>query len=1814
MYALIRRCRIGFVGMTVFLLPSSADAACGEACPGVWSELTAPAPGAITSIAYAPDGRLFVGLAANGLRVYEPSASGLYSWRSITQAAGGLGSNSVNCLAIFHRELWVGTEGAGISILDLDDDTWGSATVANSALPSDLVRRITAVVPADGPSAPRSEWEAWASTAAGAARYYTIVNPGPPPREMRLWQVIDQADGLIDPVVRDVAVQDISGTRYAWIATTGSLMRWDGDSLSDYTLSGGFHTASRMIVDGLNNLWCDGLQEVPVKGSDYVQLGVFRRYRVLTWRWELIDDIYGGDMSADPKGRVWFGNAGNSAVSSGAWMYDRGAMCVLKTPDVPLYSNNVKAVLGLGEMTYFGHQSSTRLTTYTPNWESYTAADVEGSGQQTATFVTPGMLFVGLGGGISWSDTDGATWSHDSLGGNTAVIQTLFPADGTLWVGTKTRGIYTLQLATRALSSHRAADGLASDDVRAIVRDRQDRIWAATSGGLALRANGYWLNLTTATSQLPSNDLRALTLDKLGRLWIGTYGAGIAIFDPEGLDDTAWSFMTTANGLPSNMVNGLARVGDSMWAATDAGVGHYATGLGLWVPHTAASGALPNDKATCVAGDRGFGRNVGRVWVGTEGGVALWENLTWTHYHPTNSKLGGDRILSLDADWGRLIVAAGNRLALRKNPPRRLGDFPPEIDSFTPAFGAPETTVTLNGNNFDARGPEFNSVFIGTAEAGSGSNEAPAAEIVSATTTQIVFKVPHLARSGKVRVLAHCMDDESAAVFEVRPRIDDVAPLRLGRGEYLVITGCGFSADGGVEFRVGNGAWRRPMVDSAWDTQKPDELRVRIEEGDTSGTVRIRTSRGYVTTSSDSVTITEVTVANVRIQQAIEGISLVWGKRTLVELSLQASGSGAHVEQGRLYWKLIDGTRRLGSIAYTAAPSGTAVPIDQGDPISQGVAFVAEFHSNRSGASAMFPLLLFNGVRIELRNRDVLVTALDLPASQFGFFDVGETLKFRCMAVWKDGGSLSWHDFWQRGIAAMLETARLFPQQDVIPYNHWLSYTPVHIVRSSVEIGENEDDALDAVDSHLDPAYDTIGVALVHPELYVQGSPPGVTPWSTCDTFGGGSLMSFNLDGTAGKTMAHEGGHACALVDSGATNYDDGNYNAGHSMYDDGMEHHEDGPGVAQPCDEHQNLTLYQAVVDQLGFHARIFRLDAGPPVRYSATACSTTNHGNSLMSYAGGRADGNCFFEPLDYTFLLSWFYYFYLHDVKKEEKGPGDRLHLRGNLLDAGGLRVTLSYVEAEGSGESPPDPRGAYKLIMSGAGGAALLEHPFRIATRSSEGPIRNPRFGLIVPFPAGTAKAEIRQDNVVRWSANVSAQAPKVTLTSPAGGNFRATDVVSVAWTASDADSRDLQFGLEYTPDGGDSWYPITQYLTRSPYAWTPGFVPASLTGQLRIRASDGFNTAFASSPTFRLGGAPPYVFIDQPKSGATFMEGQRVDLVAHSMSSSGPDGGTFSWVVDGVTLDGAGQTAEFTFSRVGVRTIEVRVRDAAQTGTASTSITIVPDYDRDGIPNDYELARKFNPVDRRDAAADTDEDGLTNLSEFMLGTNPLDDDSDNDGVLDGEEVVRGYDPTSLESVPPVAPVLQVGAGSLGFVVEAGAASSDARTFWVTNSGGGQLAWTVQSKPAWLAVDPAGGAAPSEVAVTAVPGALGVGSYAGTVVFRSAGAVGSPKTIPVRLQVIESLGVKGFIRGDSNMDKTVNIADAINTLQFLFAHGTPPPCRDAADTNDDGKIDIADAIYTLGVLFAHATPPKAPYPGCGVDPTNDALTCDRPADCK
>ncbi|MEE8143357.1 MAG: hypothetical protein V3T77_09680, partial [Planctomycetota bacterium] len=77
---------------------------------------------------------------------------------------------------------------------------------------------------------------------------------------------------------------------------------------------------------------------------------------------------------------------------------------------------------------------------------------------------------------------------------------------------------------------------------------------------------------------------------------------------------------------------------------------------------------------------------------------------------------------------------------------------------------------------------------------------------------------------------------------------------------------------------------------------------------------------------------------------------------------------------------------------------------------------------------------------------------------------------------------------------------------------------------------------------------------------------------------------------------------------------------------------------------------------------------------------------------------------------------------------------------------------------------------------------------------------------------------------------------------------------------------------------------------------------------------------------------------------------------------------------------------------------------------------------------------------------------------------------------------------------------------------------------------------------------------------------------------------------------------FIRGDSDGNTAINLADGLDILLYLYLANDPPiPVPDAGDVNDNGVVEIADVAYLLSYIFQKTVPPPEPFPDPGVDST-------------
>jgi len=106
------------------------------------------------------------------------------------------------------------------------------------------------------------------------------------------------------------------------------------------------------------------------------------------------------------------------------------------------------------------------------------------------------------------------------------------------------------------------------------------------------------------------------------------------------------------------------------------------------------------------------------------------------------------------------------------------------------------------------------------------------------------------------------------------------------------------------------------------------------------------------------------------------------------------------------------------------------------------------------------------------------------------------------------------------------------------------------------------------------------------------------------------------------------------------------------------------------------------------------------------------------------------------------------------------------------------------------------------------------------------------------------------------------------------------------------------------------------------------------------------------------------------------------------------GYTFVVTLSGINID---------IGKYGAEEFDITLGNNTYSWTFQTKAEEEADTDGDGMNDEWENDNGLNPLDSGDAKKDPDGDGLTNKKEYNLDTDPSDEDSDDDGLNDGDEV-------------------------------------------------------------------------------------------------------------------------------------------------------------------------------------------------------------------
>jgi sugar lactone lactonase YvrE len=580
-----------------------------------------------------------------------------HRFEPIVHEPGGLASNHLTALARDRsRRLWVGTQGAGASVLRADGSGW---TLVNTfdGLPSDTVTAIEAA----GDTM-------WIGTAGGLA----------------FWNGVEIAGALPDGAnPSPFASNFITGIEVMrdtiWVATTNGLYRSRVSALlsgaaAPWTLaiSGFIHSSVRAMA--ANDSTVFALDSVFV-----------RRWDASSNSWLVINGTIGPVQGLfDDRERVMVASGRGIFQWNGA-QWDTVTTTLVSTGD-SRRSFARDFVVGLDERGRVAAMNQTGI------YVQPVAGD-RGPWPGVLPDGPPGndVYNLALDRGRLYVNTpeegvgryDGASWKYWFppaqlvIESDTTLRRPSFAhalqvdADGRKWIA-------CWDFALDVLDDSGTLDAVVHQWPRTYPVTQPDTVryhtwaWCSTvdgSGGLwfGMDANGSSISLglesydaagNYVANYRPSNSLmrgsvvHALTTDRNGRVWVGYKGQGIDYFNlPAGGGRPIFTAVRNTDNLS---VSGLVAQGDALWALTSRELQRYSLSGDLELTYD-----LPDPPANFASRPMDIASD-GTIWIGTSNGVYVLDlDGTLRHLNQDNSPLAGNDVRAVQVDPGGRLVWFG---------------------------------------------------------------------------------------------------------------------------------------------------------------------------------------------------------------------------------------------------------------------------------------------------------------------------------------------------------------------------------------------------------------------------------------------------------------------------------------------------------------------------------------------------------------------------------------------------------------------------------------------------------------------------------------------------------------------------------------------------------------------------------------------------------------------------------------------------------------------------------------------------------------------------------------------------------------------------------------------------------------------------------------------------------------------------------------------------------------------------------------------------------------------------------------------------
>jgi ligand-binding sensor domain-containing protein/serine phosphatase RsbU (regulator of sigma subunit) len=523
--------------------------------------------------------------------------------------AHGLNSSDVRCmLEDGHGNLWIGTDGGGVS-------RYNGSSFTHFTVDEGLCNNSVLSILKD------SKGNLWFGTNGGVSRYdgSTFLN-------------FTEQEGLANNVVWSI-LEDKN--EIMWFGTWGGgVSRYDGQALPDGQEEATFTHFTRK--EGLcNNRVISMLEDK--KGNIYFGTwgggvsrlnGSSRRngnpsFTHFTQEDGLSNNIV-RSMLEDRNGIIWFGTGKGVSRFDGESFTNYGKNEGLESSSIWSILEDSRGNLWFGTSSGVSHFMGSALS----DGESHPKESHE------------------LEGGVSFSHFNDMNDLNSNI-----VMSMLEDRQGNLWFGTGEAGVSRFDGSS--FRSFSIKQGFKSNDIQDILEDKEGNLWFGTWGGGVSRFDGISFTHFTEEDGLCYNYITSVLEDRKGNLWFGTDGEGVSRYDRQGTLPTGaksipkgqagFSHFTKKEGLSGNSV--LSMLEDSkgdIWFGTNNGLTQF---NGKYFTHFTEIEGLSNNVIGSIIED-----HKGILWFGSwGGGVTRYDGEFFVHFTEKEG-LGKNMITSMLED------------------------------------------------------------------------------------------------------------------------------------------------------------------------------------------------------------------------------------------------------------------------------------------------------------------------------------------------------------------------------------------------------------------------------------------------------------------------------------------------------------------------------------------------------------------------------------------------------------------------------------------------------------------------------------------------------------------------------------------------------------------------------------------------------------------------------------------------------------------------------------------------------------------------------------------------------------------------------------------------------------------------------------------------------------------------------------------------------------------------------------------------------------------------------------------------------------